>query len=379
MYPVSNRYLAAIRRPHTKISTATHRNLITGVVTPLQIEDGTVTINSQSRVRRQLSLTVPNKQATWDALDTVGGEITVTRAIKYTDYTLETVPLGVFIVDQDQIGYGPGDTIQITAPDRWGKVQKNNFGLSRSSVPSNTASQEIKRLVEGAWPGSTYPFPGWAAGSPTMAATTKVGSLLWDDGNRDNAIAGLCADNSLDVYFDATGLAVLRAMPNPTDTTPAVWNIDAGQSGVMVAADRSRDRTVVHNAIIVSTSATDITFDPVEVKLTTAGDPFAVDGPLGYQPTEYQSDSLRNSDQARAAGLTQLTINLGVAKQITLSAVSNDALDAFDVVQVLLPQIDRNTPRPVEQHILDTITIPLTPAGTQDMQTRTTRPDTDGA
>jgi hypothetical protein len=380
VYPVSSRYLDAHRRPHVKTSRALHRNVITGVTTSLPIEDGSVSISSSARTRRTLSLTIPNTQALWDVLDTVGGEITVSKTMRFPDSSRETVPLGVFVVDQDQIGYGPGDTISITAPDRWIKVQRNNFApTARGSIASNAAWQEIKRLVEGAWPGVTYPFPGWADGSPTHAATTKVGSVLWDDGDRDAAIGQLCTDNSLDVYFNELGEAVLRPMPTPNVTTTPVWTVDAGETGVLVAADRTRDRSTMHNAIIVTTSATDIVFNPVEVKLTTAGDPLNTTGPLGYVPLDYSSPTLRNSTQAQAAGLTMLTKNLGVAKQVHLSAVSNDALDAWDVVKVMLPRTDLSLPRPIEIHVLDTITIPLTPSGAQDLQTRSTRPDTDGS
>jgi hypothetical protein len=380
VYPVSARYLSAHRKPHVKIPKAVHRNLVTGVVTELPVEGGSVTISSSSRVRRTLSLTVPNRQTIWDALDTIGGEITVSKKIRYADATTETVPLGIFVVDQDQIGYGPGDTIEITAPDRWVKVQRNKFGpTSRSSVASNTASQEIKRLVEGAWPGGTYLFPGWADGSPTMGATTKVGSLLWDDGDRDAAIGQFCTDNSLDVYFNELGECVLRPTPTPDVTTAPVWTVNAGEGGVLVTASRTRDRSTVNNVIIVTTSATDVTFLPQEVKLTTSGDPLNTTGPLGYVPLEYSSATLRNSSQARAAGLTMLSKTLGVAKQVEMGAVSMDALDAWDVVKVALPKTDRNLARPVEIHILDTITTPLVASDTQTLQTRSTRPSTDGS
>jgi kumamolisin len=373
------RFDTAVRNSQTKISTAVHQNLVTGDSTTLTIEDGSVTIDRTSAIRRTLTLTVPSTQATWDALDTVGGEITVTQGFKYTDNTIETVPLGVFVVDQDQIGYGPGDTIQLTCPDRWIKVQRNGFNAaSRASVPSNMAWQEIKRLVEGAWPGGTYLFPGWATGSPGTSATTKVGSLLWDDGNRESAINSIAADNSVEVFFDATGLAVLRPIPVLTSTSIPVWTVAAGQAGVMVSADRTRDRSSVRNAMIVTTSATDVTFNPVEVKNTTVGDPLNVAGPLGYVPMDISSSTLRNSAQAGAYGYTQLALNLGIAKQLSLEAVGNPAQDAEDVILVVLPKIDANTSRPNELHICDTVTTPLVPSGTQAISTRSTRPASDG-
>lgn len=377
MYPVSARFGEAVRAPHTRLTTAVHRNLITGVSTPLDVEDGSVTDDATSQVRRVLSLSLPNTQDTWDALDTVGGEITLTQALDYRDGTApEQVPMGVFIVDTDEIGYSPSGQIRVTARDRWAKVQKNKLPpAQRASVRTNMAWKEIQRLVEGAW-NAAYPFPGWA--QLDTSATAKVGQVVWDDGDRAAAVAKLATDNSVEVFFDRTGRAVLRPVPVLTDTSPYVWKVDAGAAGVLLDADRTRDRTTVANVIIVSTSAADVTFAPVEVKLTTAGDPLAVDGPLNYQPVEYTSPTLRSSAQAEAAGRTILAKRLGAAKQLSLTAAPNFALDSEDVILAVLPQIARNTPRPTELHILDTLVHPLTPAGAQTIATRSTRPATDG-
>lgn len=387
MQDQTTRYFDAIRRSHKKALSVVHNNLVTATTTTLcdetgagpGVEDGQVTIDATSNVRRALDLTLPTSETTWNTLDTVGGELTVKRAVIFDEGGIEWCNLGVFIVDQDQIGYGPGDTVQITgAPDRWGKVQKNGLPPDqRASVPSNKVWQEIQRLVEGAW-SVDFPFPGWA--QLDKSATDKVGSLLYDGGQsgRESAILQFCKDNALEVFFDATGLAVLRPIPQLTDASVSVWTVDAGVAGVLLGADRTRDRTKVANAIIVTTSATDVVFDPVEVKNTTSGDPLSVNGPLGYQPMEYSSPTLRNSAQAKKAGLALLNKTLGVAKQLSLSAVQNDALDAGDVITALLPKIDRNTARPSEVHIIDTITVPLAPSGEQELATRSTRPDTDG-
>jgi hypothetical protein len=380
----ATRYLESIRHSNTAVTSAVHRNLVTGKVTTLPVLDGSVTDDATSNVRRTLGLTVPSIAQgaagqpdvdMFSILDTPGGEITVTKTRRYIDGKREPVPMGVFVVDQNQIGYGPGGNITMTCPDRWLKVQRNRFGLTRASVPSHAAWQEIQRLVEAPWGGA---FPGWA--QLDTSATVKVGPLLWGDGDREAAILKLCIDNSLEVFFDRTGKGVLRPVPILTPTSTPVWTVDAGNdTAVMIDASRSRDMSRVRNAVILSTSATDIVFDPVEVKNTTAGDPLSVTGPLGYVPWEYSSPTLRNSTQARAAGLTILSRQLGTAKQLSLTAFCNDALDSGDVIRARLPRINAQQYRPVELHILDTITTPLGPTNSQDLQTRSTRPTTDGS
>lgn len=375
MYDVSAQFLHAIRSSHVREVKVRHHNLITNVWTDLEVEDGSVRIDATASIRRTLDLTLPPREATYQVLDTPGGEITVSQAVRFVNGTRETVPLGVFIVDADKMGYQPNDSLTLTCPDRWLKVQRNRFGLNRASVPGNAAWEEIQRLVEDCWGGS-YPFPGWAHVDTT--ATTKVGPLIWDDGDREAAIKQLCRDNAVQVFFDENGEGVLRPIPTLSDTSTPVFTVDAGATGVMVAADRSRDRSQLHNAIILTTSATDVTFDPVEVKNTTPGDPLNVSGPLGYVPLEYSSPTLRNSTQARAAGVKMLGQQLGTAKQLEIESFGNFALDGEDIITVRLPRTDLNLPRPVELHIIDAITNPFQPGTTQQIQTRSTRPDTDG-
>lgn len=377
MQPVSARFLEVCRTNHAIVSTATHRDPFTGTLTALPIEAGSqVTVDVTAAIRRTLTLNMPPLQSLYDVLTVPGGEITVTTGIRFIDGTTETVPAGVFRVDQEQLGYAPGGQLQVTAPDRWLVVQRNAFGLKRSAVATNAAWQEIKRLVEGAWPNPAFPLPGWAL--TDQSAVTKVGPQVWQDGNREAAIQAICTANSVEVFFDANGLAVLRPVPSLTDAAPAVWTVDALDGGVLIDANRSRDFTLTRNAVIVSSTATGISMPPVEVKNThdPAVDPLSTRGPLGYVPFEYSSPLIRTTAQATTAGKTLLQKQLGINGQITLAAAPNAALDGWDVIDVVLPPGDKGA-RAVEHHIIQSVTIPLTPDGQQQIGTRATRTSAD--
>ncbi len=380
MYPVSSKYLAAVRTDHAATSTVTHKDLITGVQTVLPIEAGsTVNVDITSPIRRVLTLNLPALQSLYDVLSVPGGEITVTHTIRFIDRTVETVPVGVFCVDQEQMGYTTSGQIRLTAPDRYLRVQRNRFGLSRSSVASNQSWQEVKRLVEGAWPNGAYPFPGWAASNPDTSATTKVGPQVWADGNRATGIEAILKASSLDFRFNASGLAELQPIPILSAATSPVWTVNAGAAGVMLDGNRARDWSTAGNAVIVSSSATDIILTPVEVKdtHTPASDPMSTLGPIGYVPRYYASPLIRTTAQATAAGKTILQRILSVQQQLTLTAVPNAALDGWDVIDVIFPKGDAGTVRPSERHIVEAVTIPLTPEGVQNITLRSTRPTPD--
>ncbi|HEX8345673.1 MAG TPA: hypothetical protein VF657_13205, partial [Actinoplanes sp.] len=78
---------------------------------------------------------------------------------------------------------------------------------------------------------------------------------------------------------------------------------------------------------------------------------------------------------ALAAARTILARVTGLNAQLSLEAVRNHALDALDVIQVLLPRERYDLPRAVAVHIADKVTHPLTPNGVQRIETRATRTD----
>lgn len=363
-----------------RTSSAVFKNPFTGITTPLPIladSDSKVTIDVGAVNRRMLSLALPPSQSLFDTLAVAGGEITATQTVFYIDRSTEVAPLGVFPVTEQGMTYRPGGQLSLTCPDRWLNIQACGFDTARTSIASNTGSQEIKRLIEGAWSNAGWPFPGWAAGSPDLGATTKVGPLVWTDGDRNNAIQGLLKLNSYDAYFDASGLAVLRPSPILTSASVPVWLINPGEAGVLIDAERIRDNSVVRNVIVVSTTASDVIL-PIQVIANTHDpnvDPLSSLGPLGRRTKEY-SDNFRSTAQMIAAGKVQLNLQLSAQQQLSLTARSNPWLDGYDVITGILPKGDGTT-QPAEQHLIQTATIPLTPAGQQLITVRSTRPTAD--
>jgi hypothetical protein len=365
-----------------RFTTVTHRNPFTAVNTVLDIEGGQVTVDVNAASRRVLDLTLPPKQSVFDLLSVPGSELTVTMTYRYIDNTTETIPLGVFCLNTQSMNYKQNGSLTLRCPDRWWRITSNGFGVNRSSVASNAAWQEVKRLVEGAWPNAAYPFPGWATTgvtNPDQSATIKVGSLVWDAGDRNVAITEILTAHNLDCYFDASGLAVLRPIPVLTSSSMPVWTVNDGANGILKDANRSRDLTTVHNVIVLSSSASDIIIANREVANTRAPgtDPLSSLGPLGRLVFNYASPLLRSAAQMDAAGKTLLNKQLSVQQQLDVITTPNPNLDGYDVIDVVLPKGDAGTIRPVERHIIDAVTIPLMPAGEQTITVRATRTTAD--
>lgn len=377
MYPVSGRYLQAVRNGgQQSIVADTYRGgtLVAGGA-DLALETGTITDDSTPGVRRQLSVELSRTPGLFDLLAPSGTRLVVRSILRFADGTTETVPMGVFDIDAERIGYGPGGSLKVEASDRWGEIQRGRFIVPQPSAPGVTVVEMINRLI--------FQAIGENAvrNSPS---TATVGSLVWDT-DRSKAVNDLAESIGAYVYFDRNGVCVIDDL---TSDGPAVWSADVGASGVLLDANRSRDRLKTYNVVVVNpeTASGAALFDPVVI---FDGDPASptyagtdpqfhpeLAGPFGVSPYPYSSPLVQNSDQARAAGRTILARVTGFNAQLSLSQVRNHALDATDVINVMLPQERYDIPRAIETHVIDKITHPLTPDGVQTIETRATRADT---
>jgi hypothetical protein len=319
-----------------------------------------------SGVRRTLSVTCPRVPGLWDALAPVGTELRAYTAIKYLSGGVEVVPQGVFDVDVQSLGYTASGELKITAPDRWARIQRARFLAPRTSTVGATNRAQIATLLNEVTGGSA---------SDEATSTATVPAQTWDK-DRAGAIEDLAKAASLDVFFDRSGTAIIRDFP--TLQASGVWTVDAGPTGVMVSADRQRDRQLTYNIVVVIDTRNDGTapLPPMYVwdnnpdSPTYAGSgsgasttpptfPGWAAAPFGQRPFPYKSPLFANSAQQTAAGTTMLGKVTGLNAQLDVSTVPNTALDDGDTIAVSLPRERWDRTRPAERHIVDSFTVPL--------------------
>jgi hypothetical protein len=362
MYPVSDTFAWALRQSHTvavRVDAYLSGSLI---ASDLPISDGTVSVASGTGVRRTLDLTITDR-ALWSTLDVIGVELRPYRGIRYPDATTELVPLGVFSLDQQQMSVGPSGGIQIrSAPDRWARVQRAQFETPTPSVATARISAEIQRLVTGAISGLTV--------LNTASSTATPGALVWDL-DRAGIAADLATSIGAEAFFDQLGWLVIRDAPLLSQTP--VWTVDASPSGVLLSGDRIRDRSRTYNVVVAYPSGTTgaAVYAPVVVADNDPTSRTYVGGPFGRVPYRYTTAALTTSAQALKAATALLNVVKGINAQINVEAIVNPALDRGDVITVLTP--DGTT----ERHLVDALTIPLAVGGTQQITTRSSRPEGD--
>lgn len=355
------------------------------LTTRLPMVDGSVEVDgSTPGVRRTLSASFSPLPGLFDQLAPTGTELRAFLVVRGPDGVERTTAQGVFDVDVQSMGYSADGDIRVTAPDRWVRVQRGRFLAPRVPARGTTLRAQIATLVNEVMP----------AGVSTVDFGTRTASVpaqVWER-DRDKAVEDLAKAASLDVFMDRDGFPTIRDAPL-IDSGNVAWTVDAGEFGVLVEADRERNRQRTFNVVVVTPSSNEgvapwppqYVWDNDSASPTYAGpDPVRhpeLAGPFGVRPVFYSSPLLRTAVQGLQAGRTILARVSGLAAQLSLSTVPNPALNDGDTVLVKLPPDSPGGQPRLELHIVDRMSVPLRPSAGSPMRifTRSTLAGFEGA
>lgn len=358
MRPASPRFLASLRQSHVIATTCTL--LFPDDPTPrtVPIEAGSVTIDRTAQNRRSGSVTIPWSTDLEDDLDldlrtlTLGGYAIIEHGLRYPDGTTETVLLGTLRVESvswDSVAASAG----LELADRMAQVRNEPF-TSPYVAAGRTPAQAAVDIVT----------PVFGASIDYLTPYTPAGALgdTIYTGDRAAALADLEQAYGAETYFDATGDFVFAA--KPADDDPPVWTVDAGQTGVMVGATESLDRTGIYNGVLVQGQA-EADAPPVSglAMFTDPTSPIRWGGPFGKVALIADSTSATTDAEALAAAESLLNLRLKQTRSLAITSAPNPALEAGDTIQVVFPD-GRD-----EHHLVDAVTVDLG-TGAQQITTR---------
>jgi hypothetical protein len=372
VYAVSSTFLNTLRQSHTMYARVdAYRNGVV-VYAGLPFTAGEVQVNSGTGVRRQLSLTCPRYDSAgvdlWATIAVIGTELRAYRGIRYSGIAdPEVVPLGVFPVVSQSLDVANSGDLTITAPDRWSLIQRARFLTPFVSINGATVKDEITRLVTGAIPGIAVDS---SAIKPTLVqATATVPTLIWDM-DRDKAITDLASTIGAEVFFDWTGQAVIRPAPL-LSATPVAWRVDADSAiGVMLDGQRGRSSEATCNVVMVDSTNTDGS-SLLPRQVVQDNDPTSPTyvGTYGSVPYRFASPLFTSTAQMQAAGTAVLNKLKAAVATLSVTSVTNPALDRGDVFYAVFPD------GVIERHMAESFPVSLTADGDQQVVTRSSRPD----
>lgn len=360
MFPVSRRWLESLSlaRYEPVVQWSPDRGQSWHDLT---VHDGSITAASTSQVRwTARGLIVSGAQIGRRGLSPYGSRVRVFMRMHYDRHTSETVPLGVYRVEEvSQQGVRPGRA-QLDGLSLEAQVQDERFHTPRSldiGPGEYWATTLIKEVL---------PEVGmsWRLGDslvPQLVEERDRWGLI-DGRSQDASIAKSLGGR---VFCDSRGSFV--AAPVPTLSDPPVWALSAGSGGALVEPQQTLSREGVYNQVVAS-GASESGKPPVGPAVASDDDPVSptyYKGPFGAVPLFYTSKMLTTFQQCQAAALGLLAPRLGLKQQVSVSSIVNYAIEPDDVITVTMP--DGHD----ENHIVDSVSYQLT-GGTMSLQTRST-------
>ena len=239
--------------------------------------------------------------------------------------------------------------------DRAAKVAQDKFTTPAQTVSGALTTAEIRRLIQESLGVDVAVVD--RTGSVQVAPRLDIESERWAD-----AVEKLADSLGAEVFFDPQGIGVIRFQPTLTDS-PA-WVVASGSGGALVERGDELDREGVYNGVIVTGERTDGTA-PVTATVwdTDPASPTYYLGPFGRKPRRYSSPLLTTVAQCEAAGAAILARYKGSNAKVAISMIVNPALEAGDVITLQDEGVS-------QVHIIDKVTVPLSPSGAQPLETR---------
>lgn len=358
MYAVSEEFLQAIRFSSRRVTVADvyYGTELEPIMTNIPVSAGTISIDRTGDIRRSGSVTLAADDLNVNDFLPVGIEIRVKSGFHFYSGFTELVPLGVFRTEDVSFNEGSNNTINISFFDR-GKAHQDITQLIQTNLAGLSMAQVLDQFND-----YTFLNTGLVPEiivDPSFDQSLKFPGGTMAQGNNLEIIKKVAEQWGGEQYFDRNGDHVFGQIPAVTaevELTDTVWDIDVGETGVLVSAGRRTTRDGTFNAVGVYGATVDsATGDRAFAQAIDSYSlsPTYYDGKFGRKTLVISNDLLTTAEACSVVAYEQLKNHQGLAKSINFTSLWNPALDAGDLV--LFTFLDGSQ----EIHLIDSLSFNL--------------------
>lgn len=367
MYPVSEEFKAVVRSSSqviaTRITVLSNRQTaafpdgrlaVIDADSDADVLDGDVKVDGRADVRRSVSLSLADPTgeiipAGIGDLLAPPNELRVEQGFLLPSGAIELVPMGVFGITQPQGNDSGTVTLSVTGYDRSAEVSAAKWTDLYVIAGGTNLVSAVRTALADRVP--TLP----PLNSPPIAITLP--QVIFGDTNNNDPWAdlqGMVSDYGYELLMDPAGIPVLRSLPDAT-SDPVVATYDESEDSTVLTTERRLSASPGYNGVIVVGEGSEIN-DPfrVEVWDDDPASPTYYLGPWGKRPKFLVSPLILTAGQALLSGQAQLQTLLGATETVSLTAPSNPAHDAGDVIHV-----ERSRLKVDNRYIADQFTLPI--------------------
>ena len=314
--------------------------------TDLRLITGSVEFDATAEIRASGGVTVVGDwpRATNLELGPYGTELFLSRGVDAGANGIIWSSLGYFRINETSQADAAKGPLSLDLSDRMATIIDSRFLQPRQWLQGTTVGDIVTEVVTEVYPNAVIT---WDDDSDL----TEIGRSLIAEESRYEVLFTIAEGLGKILFWDNIGRLSFRDAPDEDDP---IWEVKAGDGGVMINADRSISRDGIYNAVVVTGEGADqitpvraVAYDAQESSPTFFG------GPFGRIPKFYSSSFITTQEQANNAAQNILRRSLGAPYDVGLSAVPNPALRPYDPIRVVYNDGTRET------HIIERVTIPL--------------------
>ena len=338
MYPApSDLFLKALLESHTTV-TVVQLHRTDGVVEELPHISGSVTVDRSQAVRRTATVSVPDTsfipRTPTEQLAIYGSRLRILKGVRHGDGLVETVPIFYGRVDAVD---GDPDTgpVDIKASGFEAIVADDKFVTAYSTRDGVSAVTAITGLIQDALPDAVV---------VSRVVDQVIGVRTWDvEADRWAAVQECATAIGAECYADADGQFVIAELPDMT-VAPISWQVDAGEGGAFISANRGYSREGMYNYVLATGENTEEGTAPVSAYAADEdpASPMYVYGPFGRVPRFYSSSTLTTNLLALGAANKLLRDSLKPNATADLTSLPNPLLEPGDILRDTYGNGDRD-------------------------------------
>jgi len=350
MRPVSTKFLSSLRGSHGRTAqafvVAPGQTGTTPTGTEIPILDGNVQLDATAQIRSTLDLTTdgtgewPNQVS--DLFTPYGNEVFVRVGMVFGGGVTEWVSLGyfrIFDVGQDEAPNGP---LRISGQDRMSGIVDARLVQPQQFLATATYGAVVTSLVQEVFPTAVITWDD-------LSYTDALGRAVIAEEDRFEFLDDLIKSKGKIWYWDYRGYLVIKDVPPEDDP---VWDVNAGENGVLVSLSRELSREGVYNGVVAYGDALDNVTPARAVAVdNNPTSPTYWNGNFGKVPRFYSSPFITTINQAQSAANSLLRQKLGLPYNVDFSAVPNAALEPWDPVAVNI--VGTRNPQPAQNIVSD--------------------------
>jgi hypothetical protein len=354
MWPITDRFVQALKAPHQYRSTLTV-TVPGGDPVEVEIGGGSLRVDGSSRIRRRIPISLVGDRSVFEIVATPGAIFSIEHGIVY-GASSELVPVfyGEAVAGSQRFGDG---TITLQLADRGNTLAACKFATPYAPTAATTRVAAIEAVVTAAISGVSV--------VDESSDTGTIGSAqVWTDSPGD-VIAQLTRDGGTEAYFGPDGVFYIRDIP--TTATPYVWSAGSGAGGVLKSAERTRPLDRLYNRVAVRPADSTQTWTEQVATITDTDSPIH-SSKINTRSYVHVAASVATAAEALVVANQLLDRFTGLTETLSLTSIANPALEANDSIRVVTPQIN-NEPAAIFQHYIDSYSLSLT-SGDMSLATR---------